>query len=149
MIDDHALMPQLGAHASPAVEFELTADRDDRSVVVRSDRLFVKRGAGKPHQPAGAVSSFALRKTEVHHPVARDILAKLQGLHRLAREATPVQLLAFAIERLNLRVVIAARHGRRNARALANLDAVIEFARPYDVADPAYFCAGPSARLGR
>ena len=57
------------------------------------------------------------RPDEVHRPVARGVLDKLQGLHRLAREATPVQLVAFAIERLNLRVVMAARHGRRNARA--------------------------------
>ena len=71
---------------------------------------------------------------EVNHPLARDVLGKLQGLHRLAVEATPMQLVAFAIERLNLRVVIAARHGQRNARALANLDAIMELARPYDVA---------------
>src|SRR5450631_1292405 len=38
------------------------------------------------------------------------------------------------IERLNLRVVMAARHGQRNARALANLDAIVELARPYNVA---------------
>jgi hypothetical protein len=39
VIDDHSSMPQLGAHASPAIEFELVADRagrlDDRGVVVR------------------------------------------------------------------------------------------------------------------
>jgi ATP-dependent exoDNAse (exonuclease V) beta subunit len=45
-----------------------------------------------------------------------------------------MQLVAFAIERLNLRVIMAARHGQRNARALANLDAIVELARPYDVA---------------
>ncbi|TIP11325.1 exodeoxyribonuclease V subunit beta [Mesorhizobium sp.] len=71
---------------------------------------------------------------EVAHPVAKDVLTELQGLYRRAAEATPMQLVAFAIERLNLRVVMAARHGQRNARALANLDAVIELARPYDVA---------------
>ena len=59
---------------------------------------------------------------------------KLQALHRLAAELTPMQLVAFAIERLNLRVVMAARHGQRNARALANLDAIVELARPYNVA---------------
>lgn len=70
----------------------------------------------------------------VTHPVARDILQKLQGLYRLSGELTPMQLLAFAIERLNLRVVMAARHGHRNARTLANLDAIVELARPYGVA---------------
>lgn len=71
---------------------------------------------------------------DVAHPLARDVLAKLQGLHRLAAQLTPMQLLAYAIERLNLRVVMAARHGQRNARALANLDAIVELARPYAVA---------------
>ncbi len=71
---------------------------------------------------------------EVTHPLARDLLNKLQAVHRLAAELTPMQLIAFAIERLNLRVVMAARHGQRNARALANLDAIVELARPYNVA---------------
>lgn len=79
---------------------------------------------------------FQLRTSpdEVVHPLARNILVKLQKLHRLAAELTPMQLLAYAIERLNLRVVMAARHGQRNARALANLDAIVELARPYGVA---------------
>ncbi|WP_292869097.1 UvrD-helicase domain-containing protein [Mesorhizobium sp.] len=71
---------------------------------------------------------------QVVHPLARDVLMKLRGLHRLAAELTPMQLLAYAIERLNLRVVMAARHGQRNARALANLDAIVELARPYGIA---------------
>lgn len=74
------------------------------------------------------------RDEEVAHPLARDVLVKLQKLHRLAAELTPMQLLAYAIERLNLRVVMAARHGQRNVRALANLDAIVELARPYAVA---------------
>ncbi|KAB2684424.1 UvrD-helicase domain-containing protein [Brucella tritici] len=79
---------------------------------------------------------FQLRTVaeDVVHSLAREVLVKLQGLHRLASELTPMQLLAYAIERLNLRVVMAARHGQRNARALANLDAIVELARPYGVA---------------
>lgn len=69
----------------------------------------------------------------VTHPVARDVLQKLQNLHRLSGELPPMQLLVYAIERLNLRVVMAARHGHRNARALANLDAIVELARPYGI----------------
>jgi len=79
---------------------------------------------------------FQLRTSadEVVNPLAKDVLLKLQALHRLAAELTPMQLVAFAIERLNLRVIMAARHGQRNARALANLDAIVELARPYNVA---------------
>ncbi|MER9902421.1 UvrD-helicase domain-containing protein [Mesorhizobium sp. M0130] len=78
---------------------------------------------------------FQLRTalSAVKHALARDMLEKLQSLHRLSAELTPMQLLAYAIERLNLRVVMAARHGHRNARALANLDAIVELARPYGV----------------
>ncbi|WP_027053666.1 UvrD-helicase domain-containing protein [Mesorhizobium erdmanii] len=85
---------------------------------------------------ADARRRFQLRTSadDVVHPLARDMLVKLQGLHRLAAELTPMQLLAYAIERLDLRVVMAARHGQRNPRALANLDAIVELARPYGVA---------------
>ncbi|UPT89808.1 UvrD-helicase domain-containing protein [Bradyrhizobium barranii subsp. apii] len=79
---------------------------------------------------------FQLRTSadEVINPLAKDVLLKLQALHRLAAELTPMQLVAFAIERLNLRVIMAARHSQRNARARANLDAIVELARPYNVA---------------
>jgi hypothetical protein len=55
----------------------------------------------------------------------------LQHLRRRAARTTPRILLSEAIERLQLRVVLAARHRSRSARALANLDALIEMARPY------------------
>ena len=69
----------------------------------------------------------------VSHPVARSVLTMLQDLRRRAASTTPRILLSEAIERLQLRVVLAARHGNRGARALANLDALIEMARPYNV----------------
>ena len=69
----------------------------------------------------------------VSHLVAQSVLATLQHLRRRAGSTTPRILLAEAIEKLHLRVIVAARHGNRSARALANLDALIEMARPYDV----------------
>ena len=69
----------------------------------------------------------------VQHAVARDILVELQQLRRQASIVAPSLILAEAIERLNIRVIMAARHGNRNARALANLDALIERARAYSV----------------
>ena len=69
----------------------------------------------------------------VQHAVARDILVELQQLRRRASIVAPSLILAEAIERLNIRVIMAARHGNRNARALANLDALIERARGYSV----------------
>ncbi|WOS67085.1 MULTISPECIES: 3'-5' exonuclease [Sinorhizobium] len=70
----------------------------------------------------------------VQHPVAREVLLELQRLRRRASIVTPSMILAEAVERLNVRVIVAARHGSRNARALANLDALIERARSYAVA---------------
>ena len=70
----------------------------------------------------------------MQHAVASSILVELQQLRRRASIITPSLILAEAIERLNVRVIMAARHGNRNARALANLDALIERARGYSVA---------------
>jgi ATP-dependent exoDNAse (exonuclease V) beta subunit len=75
-------------------------------------------------------------RTAVEHisnPIAKTALDTLQYLRSRAGATTPRILLSEAIEKLNLRVILAARHGNRSARALANLDALIELARPYDV----------------
>jgi hypothetical protein len=73
VIDDHSSMPQPGAHASPAVEFELIADRrdrlDDGSVVMRGDRMVVEDRAGNSHQPA----SFC--DAEARGPTMTDVFA--------------------------------------------------------------------------
>ncbi|MGR9249433.1 UvrD-helicase domain-containing protein [Rhizobium leguminosarum] len=84
----------------------------------------------------GTAQTFFTVRTDpdlVQHPLAREILMLLQTLRRKAPVATPSLILAEAIERLNARVIITARHGNRNARALANLDALIEKARSYGV----------------
>jgi ATP-dependent exoDNAse (exonuclease V) beta subunit len=83
----------------------------------------------------GRASFFSVRTDPslVSHPLARATLERLQNLRRRATISTPSLILAEAIEQLNVRVVMAARHGSRNARALANLDALIERARGYGV----------------
>ncbi|MBZ9772323.1 UvrD-helicase domain-containing protein [Mesorhizobium sp. CO1-1-8] len=70
----------------------------------------------------------------VRHAVAKNVLVELKRLRRRASIMAPSLILTEAIERLNVRVIMAARHGNRNARALANLDALIERARGYSVA---------------
>jgi CRISPR-associated exonuclease Cas4 len=72
--------------------------------------------------------------SKVPHTIARAVLEDLQALRRRAGVTAPALLLAEAFERLNVRVILAARHGHRSARALANLDAIIERARSYGVA---------------
>lgn len=87
-------------------------------------------------QAEGRPTFFSVRTdaASVHHPLAKTILEDLQDIRRRASISTPSLILAEAIERLNVRVIMAARHGNRNARALANLDALIERARSYGVA---------------
>jgi ATP-dependent exoDNAse (exonuclease V) beta subunit len=86
-----------------------------------------------PGDKASPVFNVLTNVEVVSHPVARSVLSVLQDLRRRAPTTTPRILLAEAIERLQLRVILAARHGNRSARALANLDALIEMARPYNV----------------
>ncbi|PBB17340.1 UvrD-helicase domain-containing protein [Mesorhizobium sp. WSM4313] len=70
----------------------------------------------------------------VSHPVARSILEILQKLRARVNVTTPRILLAEAIEQLQLRVALSARSGNnRAARSLANLDRIVELARPFDV----------------
>lgn len=70
----------------------------------------------------------------VSHPIARSVLAILQELRGRVNVTTPSILLAEAIEQLHLRVALSARAGNnRAARSLANLDRIIELARPFSV----------------
>lgn len=100
-----------------------------------SDQELLDITAGMP-EIDGRPNFFSVRTdpSAVQHPVAKAILVSLQDLRRRAAVSTPSLILAEAIERLNVRVIMAARHRNRNARALANLDALIERAHGYGVA---------------
>lgn len=87
--------------------------------------------AGRPD----AIPRFSLltELDHVHHPLARQTLSTLQDLHRRARVTTPALLLAEAAERLAVSTKLSAREDQRSARAAANIEAVLERARPYGV----------------
>jgi CRISPR-associated exonuclease Cas4 len=78
---------------------------------------------------------FSLRSdpAQVKHPIASETLFILRDLQRRARRTTPFLLLSEAAERLLFRPILAVRPGEDHARALANLDAFLERARPYAV----------------
>jgi CRISPR-associated exonuclease Cas4 len=82
-----------------------------------------------------AIPRFSLMTGADHvdHPVARRVLTILQDLHRRARATTPALLLAEAAERLSVRPILSAREGDQSARAAANVEAMLERARPYGV----------------
>ncbi|MGH8302830.1 MAG: UvrD-helicase domain-containing protein, partial [Steroidobacteraceae bacterium] len=67
----------------------------------------------------------------VSHPVVQNAFAVLRDLRRRSRYTTPLLLLSEAIERLAIRPILAARDGDHRARAAANVDALLELARPY------------------
>lgn len=67
----------------------------------------------------------------VTHLVLRQTLIVLQNLARKARRTSPYRLLAEAVEELHVRSILKARHPRGAERALANVELVLEMARPY------------------
>jgi ATP-dependent exoDNAse (exonuclease V) beta subunit len=105
-----------------------------------------------------AIPRFSLLTEADHvaHPTARRALTILQDLRRRARATTPALLLAEATERLAVRPILSAREGDRSARAAANIEAVLERARPYAVRGLKRFvrdisrdCVGAACEEGR
>jgi ATP-dependent exoDNAse (exonuclease V) beta subunit len=66
------------------------------------------------------------------HPILNRALEVLQNLARKARQTTPYQLIAEAVEELNVRPILRARYRRGAERALANVELFLEMARAYD-----------------
>ena len=69
--------------------------------------------------------------TRINNPVLKQTMLVLQNLARKARRTTPYQLLAEAVEQLQVRPILSARHPRGAERALANVELVLEMARAY------------------
>ena len=67
----------------------------------------------------------------LRNPLLKQTLTVLQNLARKARRTTPYQLLAEAIEELQVRPLLKARYLRGAERALANVELVLEMARAY------------------
>jgi len=77
--------------------------------------------------------TIATDAEHIDHTVARQTLLALQELSRRARTTTPFLILSEALERLKARAVLDQRGDIRGARAWANVEAVLERARPYGV----------------
>lgn len=69
--------------------------------------------------------------TQISNQLLKQSLTVLQNLARKVRRATPYQLMAEAVEELQVRPVLKARHPRGAERALANVELVLEMARAY------------------
>jgi exodeoxyribonuclease-5 len=69
----------------------------------------------------------------IKHPIARDILAKLQALRARSNATTPHDLLSQAIDVLRVRPILLQRHREQAERALANVDLYLSLTRAYGV----------------
>ena len=71
-------------------------------------------------------------RSTITHPILGRTLEVLQNLARKARTTTPYQILAEAIEELNIRPILRTRYRLAPERALANAELFLEMARAYD-----------------
>lgn len=69
----------------------------------------------------------------VADPVAKDVLARLQGLAKRGNATTPHDLLSQAVAEMRVRPTLLARHQGQAERALANVDLYLTMARPYAI----------------
>ena len=67
------------------------------------------------------------------HPLARDVIERLQALRKRANSTTPHDLVSQAVDALRLRPVLLARHRGQAERALANVDLYLSRATGYAV----------------
>ena len=77
--------------------------------------------------------SLGILAEAIRHPRARDVLERLQALHRRSHATAPWDLLSQAVEELRVRPILLQRHRGQAERALANVDRYLEFSRAYTV----------------
>lgn len=84
-------------------------------------------------QDGEAVFDLRTDLSLVHHPLAHHVMHSLQELWRKRRGTTPYALLSEAIERLRAIPSIVGRTADQQARALGNVNSLLERARSYHV----------------
>jgi exodeoxyribonuclease-5 len=77
--------------------------------------------------------ALGVEPENIRHPLARDVIEKLQALRRRIHASTPYDLLSQAVDVLRLRPILLQRHGGQAERALANVDLYLSLSRPYAV----------------
>ncbi|GJH14302.1 UvrD-helicase domain-containing protein [Caballeronia novacaledonica] len=76
---------------------------------------------------------LAVDGAAIAHPLARDMIGKLQALAKRSHVTTPHDLLSQAIDVMRVRHVLRERHGREAERALANVDLYLGLSTDYAV----------------
>lgn len=94
------------------------------------DAIWSLRVEGEPRLPT---LNLRLDAERVQHPLAKEVMLKLQALRRSSRSTTPHNLLSQAVDELRVRPILTQRCGRQAERALANVDLYLNFSRSYEV----------------
>ena len=92
-----------------------------------ADEILNLRSVTSSHRPIHLWTNAE----QVQNPILKRTLAILQNLASKAQRTTPHQLMAEAVEELKIRPILKARYRRGAERALANVELVLEMARPY------------------
>ncbi len=89
----------------------------------------------RPEDAPDVLPRFDLGVNPEHigHPLARDVIERLQALSRRVNATTPHDLLSQAIDLLRLRPILLQRHRGQAERALANVDLYLSLSRAYTV----------------
>lgn len=69
----------------------------------------------------------------IPHPLAADVLMKLQSLYKRGNSTTPHELLSQAVDAFRVRPILLGRHRGQAERALANVDLYLSLATGYAV----------------
>ncbi|WP_415301684.1 UvrD-helicase domain-containing protein [Alcaligenes sp. SJTW-7] len=69
----------------------------------------------------------------IAHPLARDVIERLQSLSRRGNSTTPHELLSQAVDVLRVRPLLLERHRGHAERALANIDLYLSLSTGYAV----------------
>lgn len=67
----------------------------------------------------------------IKNPVLKTVMAQLNALRGSGKYTTPYDVLSSAVDVLNVRATVKARHAKSPHRALANVDRFLEMSRPY------------------
>lgn len=67
----------------------------------------------------------------IKNPVLKSVLSQLNTLRNNGKHTTPYDVLSSAVNMLNIRATVKARHSKSPHRALANIDRYLEMSRPY------------------
>jgi len=67
------------------------------------------------------------------HPLAREVIERLQSLSRRSNSTTPHELLSQAVDVMRVRPLLLQRHKRQAERALANVDLYLSLSTGYAV----------------